>query len=64
MNTMQWSNDVRISLRMWDAGLDAVDLLSAETSHGPPMLGPGETRAHRAFELRDWSTCGGFPRSS
>lgn len=46
---MPLADDVRISLRMWDAGLDAIDLLSAETSDGPSMLGPGETGADGAF---------------
>lgn len=57
------AEDIRISLRMWDAGLDILDFLSAEASRSPLMLGPGKTRTDRTFQLRNWSTCGRFPRS-
>lgn len=58
------AEDVRISLRVGDAGLDVDDLLSTEASRCSLMLGPGETRADRTFQLRDWSGGGRSPRSS
>lgn len=62
--TAERAEHLRISLCVRNAGLDAFDLLSAEASGCPLVLGPGKAGADGAFQLGDWSTRGRSPGSS
>ena len=55
--------DLRIPLFRGNAILDTLDLASTEAGDGTLMLGSGEVRAYWTFELRDWGTGRGSPRS-
>ncbi len=44
--------DLRLSLWLWNASFNALDLRSTEASNGTLMLGSSEIGANRAFQFR------------
>lgn len=55
--------NLRISLGLWDTGLDVPDIGSSKTSGSSSMLRPGKVWADWALEIRDGSARGGSPLS-
>lgn len=54
---------LRLSLWLWDAGLNSLDVLSTETGGGTLVLGTSEARTDRTLQSRDGCAHRGLPLS-
>ena len=58
-----WVRNLRISLWLWDTGLDILDIMGTKACSSSSMLRSCEIRTDGALQIGDWSAGGGFPLS-